>query len=48
MKERVILKRNLKKIGLALLSVILLANVLFQTNFVKAATDYGSSFFAIS
>ncbi|EAH4444122.1 SpaA isopeptide-forming pilin-related protein [Listeria innocua] len=44
MKERVILKRNLKKIGLALLSVILLANVLFQTNFVKAATDYGSSF----
>lgn len=31
-----------KKIGFIFLSAILLVNVIFQTNFVKAATNYGS------
>lgn len=44
MKERTKMKNSLKKVGLAFLSVILLVNVIFQTNFVKAATDYGSDF----
>ncbi|EFS01527.1 cell wall surface anchor family protein [Listeria seeligeri FSL N1-067] len=33
---------NFKKIGFIFLSAILLVNVIFQTNFVKAATNYGS------
>ncbi|EPG1318405.1 TPA_asm: peptidoglycan-binding protein [Listeria monocytogenes] len=44
MKKRTTMTSNLKKFGLAFLSVILLVNVLFQTNFVKAATNYGSDF----
>lgn len=44
MKERTTMMSNLKKFGLAFLSVILLVNVIFQTNFVKAATNYGSDF----
>ncbi|MGC9268288.1 Ig-like domain-containing protein, partial [Listeria ivanovii] len=34
--------RNFKRIGFVFLSTILLVNVMFQTNFVKAATNYGS------
>lgn len=44
MKKRTTMMSNLKKFGLAFLSVILLVNVIFQTNFVKAATNYGSDF----
>ncbi|WP_416348897.1 SpaA isopeptide-forming pilin-related protein [Listeria seeligeri] len=42
MKVRFKRSSNFKKIGFIFLSAILLVNVIFQTNFVKAATNYGS------
>ncbi|MHC5408614.1 SpaA isopeptide-forming pilin-related protein [Listeria seeligeri] len=42
MKVRFKRSSNFKKIGFIFLSAILLVNVILQTNFVKAATNYGS------
>lgn len=42
MKVRFKRSSNFKKIGFIFLSSILLVNVILQTNFVKAATNYGS------
>lgn len=46
-KDEFLMGKNgnfLKKVGLALLSILIVASTIFQTTIVKAATSYGSQF----
>lgn len=46
-KDEFVMSKNgnfLKKVGLAFLSILIVASTIFQTTVVKAATSYGSQF----
>ncbi|EFR92202.1 surface anchored protein, partial [Listeria innocua FSL S4-378] len=46
-KDEFVMSKNgnlLKRVGLAFLSVLIIASTVFQTTIVKAATSYGSEF----